>query len=495
MQHTQPPTNALVNERSPYLRQHAHNPVNWLPWSPASLELARSQNKPILLSSGYSTCHWCHVMAAGAFSDPAVAAVLNDAFVPIKADREERPDVDGVYMSYLTMTEGHGGWPLTVFLTPPPHLSPIFAGTYFPKETFLQVCKKVAEVWADKARRPHLIEQTNRIMAAVAAAQAPKSGGAGTSPIAEEEKEEMEEEGSPGVPAERKMTAAKEEGKEEEEVEKKGEEPRLASTLSASIKSAIASLLGEESTPASSEAAPQAEWLSKLASDASYSTFTALTRRFDPLFGGFGMAPKFPRPTELQFLMSYAVLLGAARPRPSATSAAQTVASVPFMITRAMKVQLLEAGFSGDEIKNMTPSQAHQHLTKAKAASEAADVSAAQASAGTPEGQPQQQVSISSSTAVPAAPPVGWPVNVRAVQQRIVATGLSVNDSLAGSKVATNGLDKPELALLQAWYSLRRMTAGGLFDHLGGGYHRYSTDREWRVPHFEKVRRVFGPHL
>ncbi len=124
------PTNELVHEKSPYLRQHADNPVAWLPWGEAAFARARQEGKPIFLSIGYSTCHWCHVMAHESFEDEATAEVLNRSFVPIKLDREERPDVDRIYMLFVQATTGSGGWPMSVFLTP--QLKPFFGGTYFP---------------------------------------------------------------------------------------------------------------------------------------------------------------------------------------------------------------------------------------------------------------------------------------------------------------------------------------------------------------------------
>ncbi len=123
-------TNALIHEKSPYLRQHAHNPVDWLPWGEAAFDKARREDKPIFLSIGYSTCHWCHVMAHESFENEAVADLLNREFVPIKMDREERPDIDRIYMLFVQATTGSGGWPMSVWLTP--ELKPFFGGTYFP---------------------------------------------------------------------------------------------------------------------------------------------------------------------------------------------------------------------------------------------------------------------------------------------------------------------------------------------------------------------------
>ena len=128
------PTNRLAEASSPYLQQHAHNPVDWWPWCPGALTLAREQDKPILLSIGYSACHWCHVMAHESFEDPSTAALMNRLYVNIKVDREERPDLDAIYQTaHRLLSRRAGGWPLTVFLTPDGHL-PIFAGTYFPRE-------------------------------------------------------------------------------------------------------------------------------------------------------------------------------------------------------------------------------------------------------------------------------------------------------------------------------------------------------------------------
>ena len=122
--------NRLINETSPYLLQHANNPVDWHAWGPEALELSRSQDKPILLSIGYSACHWCHVMERESFEDEAIAALMNENFISIKVDREERPDLDAVYMEAVQMLTGSGGWPMTVFLTPQGR--PFYGGTYFP---------------------------------------------------------------------------------------------------------------------------------------------------------------------------------------------------------------------------------------------------------------------------------------------------------------------------------------------------------------------------
>ncbi|MDO9444091.1 MAG: thioredoxin domain-containing protein, partial [Dehalococcoidia bacterium] len=145
--------NRLARETSPYLLQHAENPVDWYPWGEEAFARARAENRPILLSVGYSACHWCHVMAHESFENPAIAAQMNESFVNIKVDREERPDVDSVYMSFTQALTGQGGWPMTVFLTP--DLRPIYAGTYFPPDDrygrpgFPRLLQSVAAAWRD----------------------------------------------------------------------------------------------------------------------------------------------------------------------------------------------------------------------------------------------------------------------------------------------------------------------------------------------------------
>jgi len=147
-------TNRLAQQKSPYLLRHAGNPVDWYPWGQEAFERARSEDKPIFLSVGYSTCHWCHVMEHESFNDPAIAALLNQHFIPIKVDREERPDVDRVYMLFVQATTGGGGWPMSVFLTP--ELEPFFGGTYFPPENryglpgFGFVLQRIAEAWREQ---------------------------------------------------------------------------------------------------------------------------------------------------------------------------------------------------------------------------------------------------------------------------------------------------------------------------------------------------------
>ena len=220
-------TNRLANEKSPYLQQHAHNPVDWYPWGPKAFAKARAENKPIFLSVGYSTCHWCHVMERESFENGAIAEILNRAFVPVKVDREERPDVDRIYMTFVQATTGGGGWPMSVWLTP--DLKPFFGGTYFPPDDrwgrvgFAAVLERIAEAWREErdkivASSVDVIEQLERHAGSVAG-------------------------GSAGTPGRGALEAA----------------------------------------------------------------FYALRRSYDTRYGGFGGAPKFPRPAAFHFLLRYGV--------------------------------------------------------------------------------------------------------------------------------------------------------------------------------------------
>jgi len=270
-------TNRLAHEKSPYLLQHAHNPVDWYPWGEEAFAKARRENKPIFLSVGYSTCHWCHVMAHESFESEDVAAIMNREFVNIKVDREERPDVDRVYMTFVQATTGSGGWPMSVWLTP--DLKPFVGGTYFPPEerygqpAFKNVLDRIATAWKEDHNK--IAEQGSKIVEALRESQ----------------------------------SAAPGEG-----------------NINASVLEAA---------------------------------YRQIDRSYDPKDGGFGTAPKFPRPVTLHFL------------------------------TR----------FYAREPK----SDAGKH------------------------------------------------------------------------------------ALDMALFTLRKMAAGGMHDHIGGGFHRYSVDRYWHVPHFEKM--------
>jgi uncharacterized protein len=216
-------SNALANEKSPYLRQHAHNPVDWMPWGQPAFDKAKNENKPIFLSIGYSTCHWCHVMAHESFENEGVAAVLNRDFVPVKIDREERPDVDRVYMLFVQASTGSGGWPMSVWLTP--ELKPFFGGTYFPPDSrygrpgFLDILRHISKAWTEERDR---IESSS---VEVVQQLGTMSGGAGS-----------------GADANKSLFAA---------------------------------------------------------------PYPQFRRSFDSRWGGFGNAPKFPRPSVLNYLIRY----------------------------------------------------------------------------------------------------------------------------------------------------------------------------------------------
>ena len=182
-------TNRLGDETSPYLRQHADNPVDWYPWGEDAFARAEAEDKPILLSVGYSSCHWCHVMAHESFEDPDIAAVMNDRFVNVKVDREERPDVDAIYMDAVQALTGRGGWPMTVFLMPDGR--PFYAGTYFPKADqqgmpgFPRVMDAIEDVWTN--RRPDVFDQAEQLYNAMTGSAlrdrlGAVEGGAGLSP-------------------------------------------------------------------------------------------------------------------------------------------------------------------------------------------------------------------------------------------------------------------------------------------------------------------------
>jgi len=271
-------TNRLAQEKSPYLLQHSHNPVDWYPWGEEAFAKARREDKPIFLSVGYSTCHWCHVMAHESFENEEVAATMNREFVNIKVDREERPDVDRVYMTFVQATTGGGGWPMSVWLTP--DLKPFVGGTYFPPEDrygqpgFKKVLERIAAAW--KQDHEKIAGQGARIVEALREAQ----------------------------------TA----------------QPAAAEKIDAKILSAA---------------------------------YEQFSRSFDARDGGFGSAPKFPRPVTLNFLSRF----------------------------------------------------------------------------------------------------------------------------YARDPSSDSGKHALEMDLI----TLRKMAAGGMHDHLGGGFHRYSVDRYWHVPHFEKM--------
>ena len=171
--------NRLKGEKSPYLLQHAFNPVDWHPWGAEAFEKARREDKPVFLSVGYSTCHWCHVMERESFEDPEVARLLNEVFVPVKVDREERPDLDNVYMTVCQALTGGGGWPLTVILTP--DKEPFFAGTYFPKQTrygrigLMELVPRIHALW--KTRRDEAVRSASQVASVIRQLSAEQPGG------------------------------------------------------------------------------------------------------------------------------------------------------------------------------------------------------------------------------------------------------------------------------------------------------------------------------
>ena len=158
-------TNRLANETSPYLLQHAHNPVDWYPWGEEAFARARAEDKPMLLSVGYSACHWCHVMERESFENPDTAGLMNRLFVNVKVDREERPDVDHIYMQAVQSLTGHGGWPMTVFLAPDG--TPFYGGTYFPPQDrhglpgFPRLLQAISEAW--QSRRGEVVQSGQQL--------------------------------------------------------------------------------------------------------------------------------------------------------------------------------------------------------------------------------------------------------------------------------------------------------------------------------------------
>jgi uncharacterized protein len=187
-------TNRLIHEKSPYLLQHAHNPVDWYPWGEEAFEKAKREDKPIFLSIGYSTCHWCHVMEHESFENEATAKIMNDNFVCIKVDREERPDVDQIYMNAVMVLTGQGGWPLNLFLTP--DLKPFYGGTYFPPDGrygrpgFPEVLKDIARIW--KTQRDQVEKAGAQLSGIIASPNKDTSGGPLTEKTLDQARKELE---------------------------------------------------------------------------------------------------------------------------------------------------------------------------------------------------------------------------------------------------------------------------------------------------------------
>jgi len=245
-------TNRLAREKSPYLRQHAHNPVDWFPWGEEAFAKARAEQKPIFLSVGYSTCHWCHVMAHESFENEAIAQTLNRDFVSVKVDREERPDVDRVYMTYVQAATGQGGWPMSVWLTP--ELKPFYGGTYFPPEDrwgrpgFVAILTALAQAWANEQEQ--LLAEGDRVTEALRQ----YSGGQNT------QRQITNHKGQTQNPDPKNRNA----------------EPDLGGLMAA----------GDEAVK---------------------ECFRQLVESYDAAHGGFGGAPKFPRAAVFNFLFRTAV--------------------------------------------------------------------------------------------------------------------------------------------------------------------------------------------
>lgn len=242
-------SNKLVHEKSPYLLQHANNPVDWYPWRQEAFDTATSHNKPIFLSIGYSTCHWCHVMERESFEDAEVAELLNRYFISIKVDREERPDVDHIYMEFCQALTGSGGWPLTILMTP--EKKPFFAGTYFPKN--------------QRYGRPGMIELLNQV---------------GSLWQTDEAKLRRS--------AEEIVTALR---SHHYEVKTEAESPQEEEKAIPFV------------TPLKSKLPGLQDWGKTILDDA----YQIFAKTFDSRYGGFGRAPKFPTPHNLGFLLRYAI--------------------------------------------------------------------------------------------------------------------------------------------------------------------------------------------
>ena len=167
--------NRLGKEKSPYLLQHAANPVDWYPWGDEAFERAKREDRPVFLSIGYSTCHWCHVMERESFEDDEAAGLMNETFVSIKVDREERPDIDGVYMTAAQAMTGSGGWPLTIVMTP--DREPFYAATYLPKRSLMRLTARIGELWKDE--REKITESAAAVVAALREPDEPPGEGVG----------------------------------------------------------------------------------------------------------------------------------------------------------------------------------------------------------------------------------------------------------------------------------------------------------------------------
>ena len=308
------PVNRLAGETSPYLLQHAHNPVDWYPWGPEALAVAREAQRPIFLSVGYAACHWCHVMERESFEDQATAADLNRWFVSIKVDREERPDVDAIYMDAVQAMTGQGGWPMSVFLTP--DSKPFFGGTYFPDQprhnlpSFRQVLAGVNQAWTE--RRADVVKSADQLAAAIAAGQAGPAVMAARAAVqaaqhaAEHQRKEAEKAAAAGVAA-----------------------PALGAGTGASGSTAQASggLVGPDGRPIGAApaivgpggvplVAPAVSPTAKLAPGTAplVAAIGTLATGFDQKNGGFGSSPKFPQAMATELLLREVLRSGDPRP-------------------------------------------------------------------------------------------------------------------------------------------------------------------------------------
>ncbi len=314
--------NRLAGETSPYLLQHAHNPVDWYPWGAEALALAAELDRPIFLSIGYAACHWCHVMERESFEDPTTAAELNASFVSIKVDREERPDLDAVYMDAVQAMTGKGGWPMTVFLTPGGR--PFFGGTYFPPTArqgmpaFRQVLAGVLQAWTE--RREEVRAQADRLAAAIAAGQAsPREAaarvGAQVSKATAEAAEKAKAEGKP-APVDPIAAAAVQAMQQLQAAQAgpggggtpNGDGSGLVGPDGRPMAGAGIRLIGPDGKPVDENAQRAIATAPLLAG------VGLLAGGFDQQYGGWGTSPKFPQAMAVEFLLREVVRTADARP-------------------------------------------------------------------------------------------------------------------------------------------------------------------------------------
>jgi len=301
----------LRNATSPYLLQHAGNPVDWWPWGDAAFAEARRRDVPVLLSVGYSACHWCHVMAHESFEDPATAGLMNDHLVAIKVDREERPDVDAVYMTATQAMTGQGGWPMTVFLTP--DREPFYCGTYFPRDYFKRLVLGIADAWQED--RAGVIDRARQIAAALAESASPSSrrgrqGRAG--------------QGRAG----QGQAGQGQAGQGQAGQGKAGQEPVAGAGvgLAGLDVTSTAAMTGAIIPPGLCESA-----------------VARLAERYDARAGGFGGAPKFPPSTVLEFLLRHSE-------RPDTEATGQSGTPVRALAMAAGTAQAMARGGIYDQI-------------------------------------------------------------------------------------------------------------------------------------------------